>query len=117
VPAGAPPGPASNVTTSGSDGAGPTTPGEAGATELPIQLIERSHAVDRSLVGRSPLDALLGTTGRSFHVPVVLLLALGGYLTVQRRLGRGPLPMASAELPASVTVWPGQGDDDVRYFL
>jgi hypothetical protein len=89
----------------------------AGAVELPIQLPDRPQAVDRDLVGRSALDALLGTDGRSFHVPVVLLLALGGYLSVQRRLGRGPLPMASSELPASVLAWRGQGDDDVRYFL
>jgi hypothetical protein len=95
----------------------PSTRDPASVLELPLQLIDRPQAIDRNLVGRSVLDAMLGTDGRSFHVPVVLLLALGGYLSVQRRLGRGSLPMASTELPASVTAWRGQGDDDVRYFL
>jgi hypothetical protein len=97
--------------------ADPAPPDAVGTVELPIQLIDRAQAVDRDPGGRSALDALLGTDGRSFHVPVVLLLALGGYLSIQRRLGRGPLPMASSELPASVLAWRGQGDDDVRHFL
>jgi hypothetical protein len=85
--------------------------------ELPLQLLDPPPGTESQAIGQPAIDTLLGTDGRSFHVPVVLLLALGGYLSVQRRLGRGSLPMASTELPASVTVWRGQGDDDVRYYL
>jgi hypothetical protein len=93
-------------------------PADEGRTvELSPQLVDPSPGTESQAIARPAIDSLLGTDGRSFHVPLVLLFALGGYLSVQRRLGRGSLPMASAELPASVTVWRGEGGDDVRYYL
>jgi hypothetical protein len=73
-------------------------------------------AAPRDLVGRSALDSLIDGGPRSFHVPLVLVLALGGYAALQRRLGRGTLPM-TAELPASVDPWRRPGDDHARYLL
>jgi hypothetical protein len=72
--------------------------------------------VPRDLVGRSVLDSLLDGGPRSFHVPLVLVLAFGGYAALQRRLGRGALPM-TAELPPSVDAWRRPGDDHARYLL
>jgi hypothetical protein len=85
-----------------------------GDVELPLG----SGDADRfGAIGRSALDAILDSTARSFQVPFLLLLALGGYLVLQRGFGRGSLPMVANDLPLSVDPGPEAGADDVRYVL
>jgi hypothetical protein len=85
-----------------------------GDVELPLG----SGDADRfGALGRSALDAILDGAARSFQVPFLLLLALGGYLVLQRGFGRGSLPMAATDLPLSVDPGPEAGADDVRYVL
>jgi hypothetical protein len=117
VPPAAPVAPASPLLTADL----PTSRVDASPTVTVPEVVEPPALEDRStmpreLAGRSPLDALLDRGARSFEVPFVLVLAFGGYVVLQRRLGRGPLPM-TAKLPPSVDAWRGPGDDHARYFL
>jgi hypothetical protein len=98
--------------------AAPTTPEPPadllGDVELPVG----NGDADRfGALGRSALDAILDGAARSFQVPFLLLLALGGYLVLQRGFGRGSLPMVGTDLPLSVDPGPEAGADDVRYVL
>jgi hypothetical protein len=91
-----------------------------GDVETPVASggADRSGALDRSgAIGRSVLDAIRDGGTRSFQVPFLLSLALGGYLVLQRGFGRGSLPMVASDLPASVDPGPEAGADDVRYVL
>jgi hypothetical protein len=69
-----------------------------------------------SPIGRALIDSFLDDAPRSFAVPLVLVLAFGGYLVAQRVVGRGRLPMSGEDLPSTVTTSAGV-EDDVRYRL
>jgi hypothetical protein len=82
-----------------------------GVVELPV------GGDNAGSLGRSVLDAILDGAARSFQVPFLLLLALGGYVVLQRGFGRGNLPMVATDLPVSVDPGPEAGADDARYVL
>jgi hypothetical protein len=85
-----------------------------GDVELPVGNGAANHF---GALGRSVLDAILDRGARSFQVPFLLLLALGGYLVLQRGFGRGNLPMIATDLPVTVAPGPEAGADDARYVL